>query len=118
MMSFWKFIAASGLMMVTSGGCGSVDKPEGVLSKPQMVSALKDIYVMEQKVDKAVHRVDSAKQIFPYFESKVFDAQGLNDSTFRASYNYYMEHPDQLDQVYAMLIDTLNLLSERARIAK
>lgn len=108
------FVVASTLILSVNG-CRSNKRPKNVLSQTQMVSVLKDFYVTEQKLQSLVQQPDSAKQDFAYISNKILSSRNIDDSTFRLSYNYYMEHPDQLDQVYTSLIDSLTLMMERYR---
>ena len=100
------------------GACQRDEKPEDLLSHEKMISALKDIYLLEVRVNDLQQGEDSTRQIFLYLEKKALESHNIADSTFLRSFNYYTEHPDELDMIYARLLDTLNLLNERSRTTR
>jgi hypothetical protein len=91
--------------------CAREKVPAGVLSEPEMVAVLTDIYLTEEKARHAIAS-DSVKQVFPKFEAKIFEKAGTQDSVFRKSLEYYLAHPKQLENIYTALIDSLNLKAQ------
>ena len=45
---------------------------------------------------------------------KVFAESGVTDSVFKKSFDYYMERPAEMEQIYTALVDTLQLKEQRA----
>lgn len=81
-----------------------------------MVEALSEVYITEEKVNKLVLKRDSAQVVFEYFEGRMFEKMGVSDSVFRKSFEYYKSRPDELEQIYAVLVDTLSLREHSAPI--
>jgi hypothetical protein len=91
-------------------GCREkVERPEGVLSKEEMTAVLIDIYILESQTKEIKVHFDSAKRVYNIFESRVFEKHGLQDTTYRKSFVYYQDHPELLDEIYGMLVDSLSL---------
>jgi hypothetical protein len=90
------------------------EAPAGTLSKEQMVKVLVEIYVSEEKVNRLTLPRDSALAVFERMEDKIFQKTGVTDSTFEKSLNYYFEHPDQLQEIYTTVVDSLQLREQRA----
>lgn len=88
-------------------------KPAGVLGRDQMVKVLSDVYIAEQKVATLALGIDSSQQLFAAMRHRVFEKTGVPDSVFKKSMDYYMEHPKELEQIYAILIDSLQLREQR-----
>lgn len=78
-----------------------------------MVEALAEVYIAEQKVQRLTLNVDTASLIFGSMEKKVFENLNVPDSVFRASFDYYMDHPKEMEMIYAVLIDSLQLREQR-----
>ena len=78
-----------------------------------MVEALAEVYIAEQKVNGLSLNPDSASLVFGSMEKKVFQNLNLSDSVFRASIDYYMDHPKEMEMIYAVLIDSLQLREQR-----
>jgi len=95
------------LLLVTT--CCQPDRPKGVLTEREMVRVLTRIYLAEEKISRASIHYDSVKRILPYFREQIFEDVGVEDSVFRESWNYYLDHPDRLEAIYTALIDSLNL---------
>ena len=93
--------------------CGE-KKPEGILSRAEMVSIMEEIYIAEEKVNHLGLARDSAKTVFGAMEEKVFESAALNDSLFMRSFDYYMEHPKEMELIYTALVDSLQLREQRA----
>jgi hypothetical protein len=92
---------------------GKDRKPANVLSHNDMVKALAQVYIAEQKVSSVGLDVDSAKKVFDKIKGRVFEDAGVSDSTFKKSFDYYMDRPKELELIYTALVDTLNLYEQR-----
>jgi hypothetical protein len=89
------------------------DRPEGILGQEQMVKAFRDIYLTEAKVSRLGIRFDSTKLVFELMRSQSFQEMGINDTVFMQSFDWYSQHPNELDQIYGAVIDSLNLMEQR-----
>jgi len=87
--------------------------PEGILSRGQMVSVLSELYIIEQKISTLGIKRDSLTQIFAAMKGRVFKQTGIEESVFEKSLNYYVDHPKSLEEIYTVLIDSLNLREQR-----
>lgn len=79
-----------------------------------MVNVMTELYLAEEKANGLAIPYDSLKKIFPVFSAKAFEKAGIADSTFRKSLDYYMSEPEKLEGIYTILVDSLNLKSQRA----
>jgi hypothetical protein len=52
------------------------------------------------------------------FSAKAFEKAGVSDTTFQNSLDYYMSEPEKLENIYAILVDSLNLKAQRAAAHK
>ena len=96
---------------VLLGGCDSNEPPQGVLTQQQYAAWLIDVYLAEARL--ASHPRDSASPLFFSFEKKLQQRHGLSDSVLKRTYQYYLNHPDQLEQVYVAVVDSLSLREQR-----
>lgn len=103
-----------GTMVLVFLSCGKTEKPEGVLTEKQMVNAMTELYLAEEKVNRIPIPTDSMKKIFPIFSARAFEKAGVSDSMFRKSLDYYMGEPEKLESIYTTLVDSLNLKAQRA----
>ncbi|HEY3405195.1 MAG TPA: DUF4296 domain-containing protein [Ohtaekwangia sp.] len=103
-----------------SVSCGSNQKaPEGILDHEQMVHALTQVYLTEEKVRRLnLNTTDSSKQVFNRLQEKVFMKEGIQDSILKKSIDYYMDHPLELQAIYTTLVDSLNLMEQRETVKK
>jgi hypothetical protein len=93
--------------------CAPDKTPAGVLSEQEMVKILAEIYLAEEKTERAGIPYDSARKIFPKFEAKIYEKMSVSDSVFLKSMEYYKAHPKKLDYIYSALVDSLNLQAQR-----
>jgi hypothetical protein len=82
-----------------------------------MVSILKEINLIEARRHKRFEDYSNeVNQTTLKNYTALFKAYNLTDSTFLESYNYYEEHPKQLEEIYAKVMmeleEELRLLRE------
>jgi hypothetical protein len=98
-----------------SSSCGPKKADEqGILSHTEMVNSLMNIYIAERKIIALNLSLDSAGTIFEKMNGKVLDSLHVQDSVLRKSYNYYLDRPKELEEIYTALVDSLNLREQRA----
>jgi hypothetical protein len=89
-------------------------RPEGILSKDQMVSALTDFYLKEAKVNLLGLPTDSATKLIKYYKNEYARGKKFADTTLDASYQYYLNRPLEISAIYDQVIDSLVLREQRA----
>lgn len=97
--------------------CEKEKRPDGILSPPEMVSTMAGLYLGEQKVSNLKLNADSSKVVFEKMRGKIFEQAGVKDSLFKKSFDYYIERPLELEQIYTALVDSLNLREQRLNIS-
>lgn len=111
-------IIVLGMLSLIYTGCGKSSVPEGVLTEKQMVNVMTELYLAEERVGRLPISQDSGKQIFPAFSAKAFEIAEISDSIFLKSLDYYMSEPEKLENIYTILVDSLNLKAQRASAHK
>jgi hypothetical protein len=93
--------------------CGE-KRPEGILSKDQMVSALTDFYLKEAKVNTLGLHTDSATTLMEHYKDEYARGKKFADTTLDVSYQYYLNRPLEISTIYDRVIDSLALREQRA----
>jgi hypothetical protein len=88
---------------------GKEERPKGIIAPEKMAVILSDIYLAEYKVSNIGLKKDSAKVVLRHYELKIFEDNNTNDSTYKESFKYYLEHPDRFETVYDIVIDSVSL---------
>jgi len=96
----------------------AIQENPAVVSKEEMVRILIELYVTEQKVDKLKLKTDSSQKIFSQLENKIFQKVGVKSDSFKASLNYYVDRPKELEWIYTALVDSLSLREQRLSVPK
>ncbi len=94
-------------------GCRGDKTPPGVLDQKQYADYLVNIYIAEAKLNTLAITPDSAMKLFQPFEASLLAKYGVSDSVIQNTYQYYLAHPAQLEQVYTTVIDSLNLMEQK-----
>lgn len=106
-----------GLIILTIGllvtGCKKEPLPPGVLTKEEYASFLVDVYLAEARVSALSLPRDSAELYYLPLKEKILGKQGLSDSVVTRTYQYYIDHPQELEEVYNSVVDTLSLREQR-----
>jgi hypothetical protein len=94
-------------------GCDQQKLPAGVLTKEEYAALLVEVHLAEARL--AGHPVprDTASGLFFSFEEKLLQKRGLSDSVVKATYQYYLNHPVELEEIYVAVVDTLSLREQR-----
>lgn len=108
---FALFLAAATLV-----SCGGDKKPDAILSHEQMAAVLVEMYIMEEKVSRMGLRSDSATQVMKLLEGDIATKAGVADSLWKKSYIWYTNRPQELQTIYAIAIDSLQLREQRADV--
>jgi len=97
--------------------CTSVDKrpPADVMTKEKMVLVLSDIHLAESVVSTKELPRDTSIYLYRELEKQIFEKHGISASYFKKSYAWYTSHIDQHKDIYAVIIDTLNVRSSLAK---
>jgi hypothetical protein len=111
---FYPFVVACLAVFFVMAGCSRERRPEGVLSEQQMIKALTEIYLLEEKAGRSVGTYDSIKKVFPRMEARLFERMGISDSIFRKSMEYYKADPKKMQYIYTALVDSLQLKVQSA----
>jgi len=106
------------IILGSATGCQSDKTPPGVLSKQEYAEYLVSVYVAEAKLNTLAITPDSAMKLFQPFEQSLLEKYGKSDSVIQKTYQYYLGHPEQLEQVFTAVIDTLNLKEQKAAARK
>ena len=97
------------LMIFVSCKAADPKLPEDVLTQEQMVSLLIDFYLIEGKVRVLKQPQDSAVSVFNVFEEELYQKHQTDSIQHLHSYNYYLQHPKELNEIYVAVVDSLNL---------
>jgi hypothetical protein len=87
--------------------------PDGILSKDEMAKVLTDFYLKESKITGLHLSQDSALVLFEYYRSKYVEETSIPDSVIDQSYQYYLERPKEMGEIYDRIIDSLALKEQR-----
>lgn len=103
-------------LAVTLAACsGDENEPQDILSKDEMTNILLDIYITEAKVTNYTPRIprDSSILVFKALKHDILEKYEISDSTFRENLQYYYRQPEVIDEIYARILDSLNLKVQR-----
>jgi hypothetical protein len=108
------FVVACWLFLIALFACGKENTPAGILPKEKMVQVLTEIYIAEEKLNRMGLPRDTAQKRFEAVEDKIYEKTGVTDSLFKTSYDYYMNRPSEMELIYTALVDSMQLLEQRA----
>jgi hypothetical protein len=102
------------LFAMLVAACGGEQRPAGVLDQQQMSSLLIELYLAESRINLQNVPKDSGYKYFVPFEDSLLTQRALSDSVLSKSYQYYLDHPEEFERVYAAVVDSLNLRLQKA----
>ena len=102
------------LLICGLSSCKTHQKPTEVLEKEKLAEVLVDMYVAEARLAGISITPDSASVLFRPFREVILEKKGVPDSVMKVTFQYYVDHPIELEEVYDIAIDTLSLREQRA----
>jgi hypothetical protein len=99
-------LICSGCLLAASlSGCGSDDQPANAPHMPaaKMKAVLRDIHLVDAWTDRQGGPYSRRKDIRDELYDEVLDQHGLDRKTFHQTYQYYLDHPVQLDSLYRQM---------------
>jgi len=104
---FWSL---SGLFLISLFGCSNKEEiPAGIVEPQRMISILTDIHQLETEVASLKLTYDSSTALYKQQQQLLFDKHNVSDSVYTHSFEYYLEHVEMLDKIYAAVVDSLSL---------
>ncbi|MCX8492565.1 MAG: DUF4296 domain-containing protein [Cyclobacteriaceae bacterium] len=88
-------------------------RDKDILDKKELTAFLIEMYMAEARADNLPIPKDSAIKLFYPYEQKLMQKFHLVDSSLKKTYQYYGEHPKEMEEVYDALIDSLSLREQR-----
>jgi hypothetical protein len=109
-LSLTSALLGAGLLLAT--GCERpelVPPPPNLISKEKLTSLLIRLHILEARIESSRLAPDSARALFQTQRTVILKHYQLSeaDSTFERSYQYYSIHGKDLDEIYAVIIDSL-----------
>lgn len=107
---------AAGLLLTAS--CARPEeapKPANLVPKDQMVSILIRLHLLEARIEASRLAPDSARSLFLAQQRDLLWQRHISeqDSSFERSYRYYAVHGKDLDEIYTVVVDSLDKLTKR-----
>ncbi len=83
--------------------------PPNLIPKEKLTSLLIRLHLLEARVESSRLAPDSARALFQTQRTAILKHYQLSeaDSAFERSYHYYSVHNKDLDEIYAVIIDSL-----------
>lgn len=109
-LSLTSALLGAGLLLAT--GCERpelVPPPPHLMPKEQLTSLLIRLHILEARIESSRLAPDSARALFQTQRTAILKHYQLSeaDSAFERSYHYYSIHGKDLDEIYAVIIDSL-----------
>jgi hypothetical protein len=89
------------------------NRDKDILGKKELTTFLIEMYLAEARADNLPIPKDSAIKLFYPYEQKLMQKFQLADSSLKKTYQYYGDHPKEMEEVYDALIDSLSLREQR-----
>lgn len=115
--SFLRRCCAGVFLLTIVVSCKQDIRPPDVLAPNEFANVLTEIYLAEARLTGKTLLRDSALQLFIPYEQHLFQQFHYSDSVIHKTYQYYFDRPEQLEKIYAAIIDTLNLREQKLRAA-
>lgn len=104
--------------MLTAIACGNSNRESVIMSEDAMTRYLIDLHIAEAQVQNLRLKKDSSDMVFGLYEKHLLETNGLTDSLFIRSYNYYLENPQLMENIYESVVDSISVRKSVDDVAK
>ncbi len=67
-----------------------------------------EVHLLEAKINNVpVDPFDSAQAVYEHYERMLFEDLGITTDQYERSFNYYVDHPNEFEKIYAAVVDSL-----------
>ncbi|MEP7127867.1 MAG: DUF4296 domain-containing protein [Chitinophagales bacterium] len=112
----WLRIVTVFIVLIYCSCASEVEKaPDGILSKDKMIAVLLDVHIAESSVNS---RGMTNQQLNQRIAAKYEDVMKKNGTTFgvfKKSFDYYLHHPEQYEEIYLEIVNQLTALEGKAK---
>lgn len=92
--------------------------PKGLISKDTMVMVLSDLHIAQARVGVKNFTPDSSDIYYMTLKYSILDSFNIEEEAFKNSYSYYLNHVEEMDGIYARVVDSLGLKEAQAKAAE
>jgi len=86
--------------------------PENALPERKFMEVMVDLHLVEAAINqKFVKLNDSTQASYKYYKH-LFDKHEISRTDFDSTFNYYMRHPQLMNDIYTQVHDSLKALSD------
>jgi len=105
------FILALLLPAVLLPACtDNIEPPEELLDQKTMVEVMVEIHIAESKINEMRGGQEKKNLLFDAYEKEIFVKNGIDSTTYRQSYDFYMNDLETMTDIYEQVVDSLNQL--------
>ena len=81
--------------------------PEDILSHEKMQGILIDVHLSEALAGIEFVKSDTIHQVMPQYYIQIFKKHSITKEDFFRSFDYYSEHPAELDEIYEEVLEEI-----------
>ncbi|RNI25003.1 DUF4296 domain-containing protein [Rufibacter latericius] len=85
------------------------EKPADLITEEKMARIMIDVHLTEAAIARTIHHFDSSRAAYRAAHKQILKRQGVSDSAFKHSYDFYLSNPATLDKIYEIVLDSLSL---------
>lgn len=106
------------ILYLTAGllatSCSEKKAQDKILPQDKLVNIMIEFYLAESRLGKLSITRDSARKLFAPFEESVLKKYEVSDSALSNTYQYYFDHPAEMEKIYEVVLDSLSLRERKA----
>jgi len=96
--------------------CHPIKDKKPPLDQETVSAILIELYVIEEKVRRMGISQDSVYKVLLPIKREIYGKFQTTDSVFNASVNFYRNNPEEWQQIYAAVVDSLSVTEQKSRL--
>ena len=87
-------------------------QPENLIPQEEFSLVMTDIQLMEATFNQKMFKEDEPLKLMAEFYTQIFAKHSISKEDFELSYHWYADHPEQMKQIYEVVITELSKQEE------
>ncbi len=84
--------------------------PDGLIEKSEFILVLADVQLLEISFNQKMFKEDDPRKKMPILYEQVFAKNNITREEFDISYEWWGQHPDDMEEIYEGVIERLTIM--------
>jgi hypothetical protein len=111
---FLKIVSIAGCIFLSLSGCNQ-DPKKPPIEEEKFISIMIDIHLLEARLENLKQLNDTSFFAAGKGYEQIYKNHSVTKEQFRQTFDFYLNHPKQMDKLYEKIVDSLSEMEATAK---